>query len=171
MNLEAFHHLAMESVKPFDAFVRAHRLAEDIRADHLCYKCGSSEEFDKLRWQFESESFFLFQSIVSERRVAIIRMKMRVPTALGAVDLLELSDQKPDGSQVSGFDHIEAYAKKPDITSETVAGWLKKVGAAVTYQQRPHHSTYDVRIGEGPFKLRLEDGPLLRKIVSTEIRP
>ena len=30
--------------------------------------------------------------------------------AIGTINFLELSDQKPDNSQRDGFDHIEAYA-------------------------------------------------------------
>ncbi|MFA6018455.1 MAG: VOC family protein [Patescibacteria group bacterium] len=101
----SFFDLAIPSVEAFNAW--AEKYAPDATADHICYKCADSTEFEAIRKMFEFESAFIYQSIVSKRRIALIKFLVPIKTALGSIDLLELSDQKPDNSQTSGFDHIE----------------------------------------------------------------
>ena len=94
-------------IQIFDAW--ASRMTPDATADHICYKCESSEEFESMRKMFESSSVFIYQSIISQRRIAIVKFLEPIQTSLGPIWFLELSDQKPDGSQKSEFDHIEIY--------------------------------------------------------------
>lgn len=132
------------------------------QADHICYKCGSTEEFESLRKMLETESAFIYQSTVAGRSIAIIKMHRSFATPLGPISFLELSDQKPDGSQKSGFDHIEIYplTGTMDELAQSLGGFEKVV--------RPHHTTYDKSI-EGCFKVRLEEELLLEKIKREEM--
>lgn len=160
MTLVEFFALADRAVVTFSQWsIRTNPAA---RADHLCYKCGSTEEFEKVRRLFELESEFIYQSMIAGRRIAVIKMHRSFATPLGQISLLELSDQKPDGSQTSGFDHIEIYplSGTMDELAETLGGFEKVV--------RPHHSTYDAKV-EGEFKVRLEEEPLLAKIKREEM--
>src|SRR5665213_2804314 len=109
-NIEEFYSESEKYVALFDAFAAKHHLVGRAQADHLCYKCGSKESFEKLRELFESASEYIYQSVISNRRIAIVRFKKGIETSLGTIHFLELSDQKPDRSQQGGFDHIEAYA-------------------------------------------------------------
>jgi len=160
MTLDDFFTTAKHSVNIFTEW--SERTKPAARADHLCYKCGSSEEFARLREMFTTESEFIYQSIVAGRPIAIIKMKISFETPIGSIDLLELSDQKPDGSQTSGFDHIEIYpvSGTMDELAQSLGGFEKVV--------RPHHTTYDVKI-TGEFKVRLEEEPLLEKIKREEM--
>jgi predicted metalloenzyme YecM len=135
-------------------------------ADHICYKCESSLEFEQMRAMFEGESKFIYQSIISGRRIAIVAFKKPIVTALGEIRHLELSDQKPDGSQVSGFDHIEIYPV--DGTMDELAAQIEASGFALEKVERPHHTTYDGRLGEH-FKVRLEPEALITKIKAEEM--
>lgn len=135
-------------------------------ADHLCYKCGDSAEFEQIRRLFEGESQYIYQSIISGRRIAIVAFKRPIATALGEICHLELSDQKPDGSQVSGFDHIEIYPVEG--TMDELAAQIEASGFALEKVERPHHTTYDGRLGEH-FKVRLEPETLITKIKAEEM--
>lgn len=39
----------------YTPFILAHDLRGRVRADHLCYKCGSSEEFERMKALFERD--------------------------------------------------------------------------------------------------------------------
>lgn len=159
-----FFAAAQPFVGDFDEWVATYR--PEAKADHICYKCGDSLEFEVLRGYFEKESVFVYQSIISQRRIAIIKFVTPIKTTLGDIWFLELSDQKPDGSQTSGFDHIEIYPNERSI--ETLAEQLTARGMKLEKVGRAHHTTIDGFIKDA-FKIRLEDGPLIEKIKATEI--
>lgn len=164
-NLEDFYTGAQSLVAKFDAFAAKHTLHSIARADHLCYKCGSAEEFERIRAIFEQESEYLHQAIISKRRIAYIKLKKGVETALGSVLFLELSDQKPDNSQQGGFDHIEVYPTA--MSYEEMVARLQSVEEVVKVE-RPHHTTHDINMGEG-FLFRCTHGPLIEKIKESEM--
>ena len=157
-NLDEFYEGAKEAVEIFDNFVNKHGLKEIAKADHICYKCASSDVFEKIRRLFEHNWFY--QSIIAGRRIAIINMTEPIKTSLGEVSLLELSDQKPDGSQTNKFDHIEMYPV--GISYEELVLYLEDKDLNVVKVERPHHTTHDLKIGD--FLIRLTREPLLDKI-------
>lgn len=161
---EDFFVAAQESVELFNAWVT--KFSPDAVADHICYKCGSSEEFEALREVFESDSVFIYQSIISARRIAIIKFSKPITSDLGDIWYLELSDQKPDGSQISGFDHIEIYPREGSMDS--FALHLQKQGMSLEKTVRPHHTTYDGFLSE-VFKVRLGPDALIEKIKREEM--
>ncbi|MDP3958021.1 MAG: VOC family protein [bacterium] len=158
---------ADDLVRRFNEFAERHALGAISRADHICYKCVSNGEFEALRALFEEESVYIYQSIISARRIAVIGLKRPVKTALGPISTLELSDQKPDGSQKSGFDHIEIYPT--GISYEELASRIKKGGVEMKKVVRPHHTTIDIEIGDG-YLVRLEGEPLIDKIKKEEMK-
>ncbi|MEI6510904.1 MAG: VOC family protein [Candidatus Uhrbacteria bacterium] len=173
--LDQFFQQARESVATFDAWVAAfvpdlssEAVAKvDAIADHLCYKCSSRDEFESIRSLLETSSAFVYQSIISNRRIAIIKFLTPIPSALGAIWFLELSDQKPDGSQASGFDHVEIYPTGG--TMDELAIDLEAKGTVVEKVVRPHHTTYDIVV-RGTFKVRIEPDALVAKIKRDEMR-
>ena len=160
-----FYKEAETYIQLLETFVTKHALAGRAAVDHICYKCGSKESFEEIRRLFEHESDYIYQSIISNRRIAIIRLKQGIVTSLGTIFFLELSDQKPDNSQVDGFDHIEVYplARTYD---DMVAEFSKT--EVVVKVERPHHTTHDIDMGDG-FLFRCTEGPLIKKITETEI--
>ena len=149
----------------FNAFADKHTLAGRTKADHICYKCDSHESFERTRALFENESEYVYQSIISNRRIAIVRLKRGIETSLGTILFLELSDQKPDGSQKDGFDHIEVYPVT--FPYEAMVAELEK-NEHVIKVVRPHHTTHDIDIGDN-FLFRCTEGPLIQKIIQSEM--
>ncbi len=165
MTIETFYAESERFVALFNSFAKKHSLKGRAQVDHICWKCFSRESFESMRATFESESDFIYQSIISKRRIAYIRLKKGVETELGTIYFLELSDQKPDGSQKEGFDHIEVYPIT--ISYDDMIRELETLEAVVKVE-RPHHTTHDVDIGEG-FLFRCEHEALLGKIKSSEM--
>ncbi len=164
-SIEEFYQDSELYVSLFDAFAEKHALSGRARADHICYKCESGDSFEKMRRLFEDESNYIYQAIISKRRIALIRLARGIDTSLGTINFLELSDQKPDNSQVEGFDHIEAY---PVLWSyEEMVVELKKTETVIRVE-RPHHTTDDIDIGGG-FLFRCTEGPLVEKIKNSEM--
>jgi hypothetical protein len=85
---------------------------------------------------------------------------------LGDIWFLELSDQKPDGSQKSGFDHIEIYPTTGTV--QDLANDLESKGVQLRKVERPHHTTIDGHL-PGGFLIRLEPEALIEKIKTTEM--
>lgn len=158
---------AKEAVEHFDLFFKKHGLAGLALADHLCYKCASTEEFEHVRALLEQQSLYIYQAIISGRRIAYIKLAAPVPTELGDVHFLELSDQKSDGSQKSGFDHVELYPVG-DTTYESLLEHVRKKDEQILHVERPHHTTDDVVLPSG-LLVRFEHEPLIEKIKRTEL--
>ncbi len=163
-SVEEFYEEAQKLAQIFDSWVEKINLA--AVADHVCYKCGDEEEFSGMRKMFEAESKFIYQSIISGRRIAVIKFVRPVSTSMGDIWYLELAAQKPDGSQLSGFDHVEIYPLKG--TMEALAEEMMAQGVRLEKIVRPHHTTYDGVI-EGRLKIRLEDEALVEKIKRDEM--
>ena len=166
MDVRSFFDGAVASIAAFDDFSVGHQLIERATADHICYKCGSTASFEALRAMCEGESAFVYQSIIASRRIAIIRFRTPIKTALGDINVLELSDQKPDGSQVDRFDHIEIYRRRVNKRACRV---FTIENVTIDTANRPHHVTHDLVLANG-FKVRIEDEPLLEKIKREEIK-
>ncbi len=167
LSLENIYSQAADKIILFNDFVHTHALHNTLIADHIGYKCSSTKHFEMLRALLEAHSEYVYQSIISERRIAVIKLKKSILTTCGPIYFLELSDQKPDHSQKDGFDHLECYP-----TSETVemlATYLTEKQITIDKVVRPHHTTYDSSLSDN-FKLRLEAEPLINKIVREEIK-
>ena len=163
--LDAFYEEVIPFVKQFNEW--ANNLHFAALADHICYKCESASEFEGMRELFEKNSAFVYQSIISKRRIAVIKLPKPIQTSIGAIWFLELSDQKPDGSQTSGFDHIEIYPAS--TTVEYMLEQIGKRGFQFDRIERPHHTTHDLTFENG-FKIRIEDEPLVDKIKREEMK-
>ncbi len=157
------------AVKPhvdlFNAWAR--ELLYAALADHICYKCESSQEFETLRSFLGSAGVLINESMISERRIALIKLPKPIPTYLGDIWFLELSDQKPDGSQTSGFDHIEIYPAQTTVVY--MIQMLERRNIRFKHMVRPHHTTYDMTLESG-LKIRIEDEPLVDKIRREEMK-
>ncbi len=152
--------------KDFDDFVRNCDLVGKVSADHVCIKCSSNEIYERERKLFEFDSRFVYQSIISKRRIAIIGLSKGLATVVGSLNFLELSDQKPDGSQKDCVDHIEIIPA--GISYEELILKVKESGYSVTESTKLHHSTYDVILPLG-FMIRLSQEMLVDKIKREEM--
>lgn len=160
-----FYRESEKYVQIIDMFAVKHSLVGRASADHICYKCDSKESFERMRKMFEDASDYIYQSIISHRRIAIIRLSRGIETSIGIINFLELSDQKPDNSQTNCFDHIEVYAvgrSYDDMVNEF------EMSEKVIKVERPHHTTHDIDISEG-FLVRCTKEPLIEKIKRVEM--
>ncbi len=161
-DLLSFYAQAKEATEHFDLFFKKHGLGGLALADHVCYKCGSAKEFEEVRAILEKGAAYMHQATISGRRIAYVKLAAPLPTGLGDVWFVELSDQKPDGSQSSGLDHLELYPVAP-TTYDMLVDLLQKGGEQLVHVERPHHTTHDITLPSGLI-IRLEPGPLIEKI-------
>lgn len=163
--IEDFYIESQPYITLFNAFIAKHALVGQAAVDHISYKCDSAETFEHIRALFEHNSEYIYQSIISNRRIALIKLRRSIQTALGPIQLLELSDQKPDRSQTNRFEHIEAYP-----LAKTYDDFLQSFAATETLipHARVHHSTQDIDMGNG-FLFRCTTGPLIEKIKTGEM--
>lgn len=166
ITLEEFTKQAQEKIQFFNEWALKNQLSGKIIPDHFGYKCSSSEEFEQMRKLLEHESAFIYQSIISKRRIAIIKLINPLETNYGPLFFLELSDQKPDNSQRSGFDHLEFFPKTG--SEQDLIKYLEGKNIQVKKVERPHHTTHDISLGES-FIVRIEACSLIEKIVRQEV--
>lgn len=148
------------------------------KADHFSYKCREVREYAELRSRFEEHtdgwraSRFIHQAVISGRRVAVIGLVDPIPTPIGDLRVLELSEPKPMSADAGGFDHVEIWPKYGTINS-LAAELNRRSGEGGTFikKERPHHATWDAKIAAAPgrddrqdFVLRLTADPLVVKI-------
>ncbi len=165
MTMDEFYKNAEPYIQKFNAFAKQHDLVGKTSPDHLCYKCGSHESFEAMRAMFEWASEYTHQTIISGRRIAYIKLKQPIETVLGQIWFIELSDQKPDNSQVDSYDHIEVYGTQ--ITYDEMVAHLEHEGANVVKVERPHHTVHNIDIGG--FTFSCTRGPLIEKIKNEEM--
>lgn len=157
--------IAEEKLQEFERFCADYSLAGRVRADHLGFKCKSKEDYEVRRALFELTERFVYQSIIGGRRICIIGLSTGLHTSVGTLEYLELSDQKPDGSQVDAIDHLEII---PLESYESLVEELKGKGVAIKEVTRPHHTTYDIILPSG-FVVKLSRELLLDKIKREEM--
>ena len=154
---------ATRSILEFNAF--ATPFVGIAQADHVCYTCRDVTEYETLRAKLLQESRFDYTAWISGRRISIFRLNHGLPTALGVVTVLELSDQKPDASQKSGFNHIEIYPASGVAHGTSKLEMLARdLGYDLTVNAKAHHVTHDLRLASG-FRVRIEAEPLVESIV------
>jgi len=156
MELAQFYGFALFYIKKFNAW--AGEFAPNAVADHICYKCSSSREFEDIRQILHSEVEFEHTSLISGRQITLLKLKRPLPTDLGGIQVVELCDQKPDGRQQSGFAHIEIYS--PGRTAHKLAEELVRSGVKLTLNSKPHRTTYEIRFCDA-ITIRIEDEPLM----------
>jgi predicted metalloenzyme YecM len=165
LNKEQFYQDAERILNNVGIFFEQHQLLSQIQFDHIGFKCSSAEEFEIMRKIFESGSDYFFQSIISNRRIAIIKLSSPIQTTFGVVSVLELSDQKPDQSQKSGFDHLEVYPVEGSV--EKLVKCIQEKGIDIHQEIKHHHTTWDFFVDN--FKVRIEPGALIEKIKQEEM--
>jgi len=161
-----FYIEAEGAAKQIDGLVNRYNLREFLRADHIGYKCDSSESFENNRWFLEPHAEYLYQSYISGRRIAIMKLKKAIPSILGTINFLELSDLKSGSQVVGGFDHMEAY---PVLSYDDTISDMVDKGIEIRKVERPHHTTHDIVV-DNAFILRLTQEALIEKIKRTEMK-
>lgn len=164
--LEHFYKEAEELIKAFDAFVEKSDSRDMALPDHICFKCGDTETFESVRALLEKDALFLHQANISGRRIAMIKLAKGFVTSLGEITVLELSDQKPNNSQTTTFDHIEIYPK--DMPFEGFVEKIESSGVPIKKIERPHHTTYDIPIDD-KYNVKLTEEPIFEKIKRDEM--
>ncbi|MEN9649774.1 MAG: hypothetical protein RL094_741 [Candidatus Parcubacteria bacterium] len=164
--IQDFYNQSSSLITTFNTFIEKNSLESTVLVDHFCYKCGSSETFESIRKLLESESYFIYQSIISNRRIAVIKLKKGIETTCGTLWFLELSDQKPDNSQINSFDHVEILGN--GVSYEELVNSLTEKGENVIETKRPHHTTHDIELSD-KFSVKLSRVPLINKIKTEEM--
>lgn len=166
MTLDKFYIEAKDLIGKVNDFVSTHELDSKVVVDHICFKCESKQVFESMRSLLEAESIFVYQSYISNRRIAVIKLKKAFETSLGPITILELCDQKPDNSQTTRFDHIEISPIEDSYDSLVTN--LQEKGVVLEKVERPHHTTYDVYLGNG-YQLKFTCDHLIDKIKRDEM--
>jgi predicted metalloenzyme YecM len=164
--IESIIEKIQERVLEVDDFCYKYGLVGLVKVDHIGIKCSSNDIYERQRKIFEHSSRFIYQSIISKRRISVIGLDHGIYTSVGTVDYLELSDQKPDASQVDVVDHIRILPI--GISYDELCNYLNEKGISLKEVVRPHHTTHDIVLQSG-FIIRLTQEMLVNKIKREEM--
>lgn len=148
--------------------------------DHIGYKCASHSEYKKVRGLFMSQqhhfAVWTYESYISNRKISYVRFKKPVIiiTVHGEIQInyLEIQDQKPDGSQISGIDHVEILPKEK-VMQKLLIEELRFFQYDVNLGGKEHHITYDFKIPYLNGKnllVKIPKEPLVEKIIREEMK-
>lgn len=157
---------ATEACKQVDNFLLTSGIQTLVLPDHLCYKCANHGEFLGMRELLEEQGVYLYESWISGRLIAIIKLREPIKTSFGTISFIELQDTK-EGSQVtSGFTHIECYPN--GASYEAILSLLSEKGVQIVSDPTPHHPIHEVALSDS-FVFRLEHEPVIEKIKREEL--
>ena len=143
-----------------------HRLnTNDVQLDHVGYRCESAAVFENLRAECEKERF-IYQSEISQRRIAIIGLAEPLKGLFWQTSILELSEPKPGVSESSCADHAELYS--PSLNYTQLRQYIEGSGIVLIEKQRPHHTTFQCTI-DGGITIKLTQQRLVEKFYAEEI--
>lgn len=153
-------------VAQFNEFCELNALIGLIQADYMCIKCSDADIYEGRRLEYEEVSSFMYQSLVSGRRVALFRLTESIATKVGDIKYLMLCDQKSDGSQDDRVAYFEVVATPGNY--ETVVEKLKAREVPVKETVRPHFTSYDATLPTG-FTVRIAKEAIIDKIKREEV--
>lgn len=125
--------------------------------DHLGYRCSSHEEYDELIEYLITQEIIteIHREKIGEREISLVKLCIKATNDVGGnFSYIEICDQKPDNSQVFGFDHFELVYMKP--TEHTVFSktdtykYFKKEGK-LSKKKRPNYRYQLYEINTGVF--------------------
>ena len=150
-----------QAIAQFDRETADFSFLNNAQPDHICYKCSGRQEFEIIRGWFEEHGQFIYQAQIAGRPIATIRLKEPLISKWGTITTFELSDQKPDGSQTSRWDHIEMKHMEDDY--DGLVADATNHGLRVVEKVRPHHTTHEVVL-PGSIKLVFTKDNLIEKL-------
>lgn len=156
------------------------RIGDRVTVDHAGYKCKSHSEYKKVRGLFMSQhqniAIWAYESYISERKITYVGLKdplvIHHKHGKTAIHYLEIQDQKPDNSQISGIDHIEILPKGM-ITIELLIEELRLFQYDVKLGGKEHHVTHDFEIPylhDKNLVVKIPKEPLIEKIKRDEMK-
>ncbi len=159
--------VTVEKLAEFNEFCRTYDLVHFLKADHIGIKCSSKEKYEFQKSLFDFESGFIYQSIISQRRISIVGLKTGLESVVGKFMYLEISDQKSDLSQLDSVDHLEVVPTS--LSYDELITRLYEKGVVLQEMKKPHHTTYDTTLSSG-FVVKFSREMLLEKIKREEMK-
>jgi predicted metalloenzyme YecM len=165
MNYDQFLNSAQSALTVVEVFLTKQEISS-LTPDHLCYKCSSHNEFLEVRAILEKESMYLYESWISTRLIAVLKLKKPIVTSFGIISFIELQDKKEGSGSLSGFTHIEFYPK--DGNYDAALATLVSRGLNIISDPTPHHPIHEILLTDS-FVFRLEHEPVIEKIKREEL--
>lgn len=81
--------------------------ADSLQCDHICFRVGTSEEYQFYKTMLANHGSLLTEAVVNGRAISTFRLNPVFQTENHKVPLLELPAPKPGTSYSTGFEHCE----------------------------------------------------------------
>ena len=100
---------------------------EGLKVDHIAYSASSSDEYEKLLPGFLKNGELVQEAIITNRRVAVVKLHKAVYWDGQTIEVVELIEPVHGEKSISGWEHAEFLAddydeilqKYPDLSWNT----------------------------------------------------
>ncbi len=157
------------------------RIYLGLYPDHVGWDCGTTKEYEELKQILLGGCVRSHESVINGRRILLVQLRepLKLPTlfsdSYNRFGVIELAEQKPDGSQTSGCDHAE-FVFVPQVSQHFKcfhAGPLyeriKQLsnGHVTAAQKRREGFTHEITaLSAGDFKIVILNGEGIEKVMS-----
>ena len=86
----------------------------NLKIDHIAFSASSSQEYDELLPKYLEEGVLVKEAIISDRRVAIIKLNSPVKYKHYTFNVIELIEPISGEKAISGWEHAEFLVKNYD---------------------------------------------------------
>lgn len=102
----------MNQIKSFldDLFKEINNIGIDVSnlmVDHVAYSTASAEEYERLLPEYLKIGDLIKEAIISNRRVAIIKLKSAIKYKGSSINAIEVIEPIKDVPSLSGWEHAE----------------------------------------------------------------
>ncbi|HLB51598.1 hypothetical protein A3F07_01710 [candidate division WWE3 bacterium RIFCSPHIGHO2_12_FULL_38_15] len=100
----------------------------DLKIDHIAYSTRSSEEYERLLPEFLKEGELVKEAIISNRRVAVIKLNNPIKYKNHLITAMELIEPIEGEKTFSGWEHAEFLVDDYDnlINKYSSLEWITK---------------------------------------------
>jgi len=128
----------------------------DLKIDHIAYSAESSEDYEKLLPQYLAHGELIKEAIISDRRVAIIKLKTPVIYKNHSIEAIEIIEPIKGENAINGWEHAEFLVNEYD----SILNKYPNLSWNTTHKDRPEFSRIKLTLSNG-MEIKFLNTPLL----------
>jgi predicted metalloenzyme YecM len=128
----------------------------ELKIDHIAYSTASSEEYEKLKPFYLAKGQLVQEALISDRRVAIIKLNQPISFENQLIDVMELIEPIKNQKAITGWEHAEFLVDNYD----TLLNKYPKLNWNTSHKNRENFSRIKLTLPSG-LEVKFLDTPVL----------
>lgn len=136
---------------------------QDLRIDHIAYSTSSTSEYETLLPTFLKDGELIKEAIISNRRVAIIKLKKPLQYNAQDISVVELIEPISGQKEMSGWEHAEFLVND----YQTLLDTYPNLNWNTAHMNREHFSRVKLTLPSG-LEVKFLDTPVLQSVAEEQ---